>query len=450
MTRDEFVKTLFDRAAREGFTACEVYYQNGSSFSVSVFGGEIRDYSSADAAGLSFRALIGGKMGYASTEALDLDAIDLLIDGARENAKLIESPDEQFLFPGSSAYAGVENHNPAIDEWSAAKKIELCKEFEKRTLAADPRIRQVGVCGVFSESSEVEIVNTLGLRVSHRANLIGGYVEPVAAEGDRTNTGFAMFYEGDPAKIDLDAAVEKGVREAVDGLNAESVAAGEYRVLLRNDCAATMLSTFSGVFSADRAQKGLSLLNGREGEKIAAECVTIVDDPHMPGQPASTPFDAEGVATYPKKVVERGVLKTLLHNLKTANKQGVKTTASASKSGYASSVSVAPTNFLIEPTNEPPETMLDRLSDGLFITDVQDMHSGADPISGDFSLSAKGYLVEHGKIARAVNQITVGGNFFKLLNGVEAVGGDLKFAFPGSSGFASPSILIRALSVAGK
>ena len=87
----------------------------------------------------------------------------------------------------------------------------------------------------------------------------------------------------------------------MDGLAAASVPSGSYRVLLKNDVAAQMLRTFSGVFSADRAQKGLSLLKGREGEKIAAKCLTIVDDPHLPGQAASTPFDGEGVPTFARR-----------------------------------------------------------------------------------------------------------------------------------------------------
>ena len=240
------------------------------------------------------------------------------------------------------------------------------------------------------------------------------------------------------------------MKEAVDGLSAASVPSGSYRVLLKNDVAAKMLRVFSGVFSADRAQKGLSLLKGREGEKIAAECLTIVDDPHLPGQAASTPFDGEGVPTFRKEVVSGGVLKTLLHNLKTAKKQGVSTTANACRGGYGSPVGVAPSNFCVQPSNLAFEDMLDLLGDGLLITDLQGWHAGADAVSGDFSLPARGYRVENGKIAGSVNQITLAGNFFELLKSVEAVSGDLKFSAPSASAFASPSLLIPSLSVAGK
>ena len=111
---------------------------------------------------------------------------------------------------------------------------------------------------------------------------------------------------------------------------------------------------------------------------------------------------------------------------------------------------VAPSNFCVQPSNLAFEDMLDLLGDGLLITDLQGWHAGADAVSGDFSLPARGYRVENGKIAGSVNQITLAGNFFELLKSVEAVGGDLKFSAPSASAFASPSLLIPVLSVAGK
>ena len=214
--------------------------------------------------------------------------------------------------------------------------------------------------------------------------------------------------------------------------------------------AGSLLATFSGMFSADNAQRGLSRLKGREGEVVAASCVTLMDDPHRPGSASSTPFDGEGVATAPKAVIRGGVLTTLLHNLKTAHKQGVTTTANASRPGYASPVGVAPTNFFFEPSDADFDAMLQKLGDGLLITDLQGMHAGANAVTGDFSLAAKGFAVEGGRIGRAVSQITVAGNFYQLLQDIEAVGADLEFRIPGVSCFGSPSLLVKSLSVAGK
>ena len=454
MERNEFIAKLFQRAKEKAGQApdfaCEASSSAGSEFEVSVLNGEILRYSVADNGGLGFRVLVNGKMGYASTQILDEAAVDMLVDGALENAALVESVDKQFIFEGSERYPELKLFNPELEALDAAKKIELARELERLTLAQDPRIVRVDECAVFSTCAESGLVNSKGLDVSQKGNLLGGYASAVAQEGEQVNTGFKVFFVMDPGKIDLEKVARTAAQEALAGLNAAPVPSGSYRVLLRNDVAGTLLSTFSGVFSADNAQRGLSRLKGREGEMVAAECLTLMDNPHLEDSAASTPFDGEGVATAPKAVIKDGRLTTLLHNLKTAHKQGVTTTANASRPGYAAQVGVAPTNFFFKPSEVDFDGMLEKLGDGLLITDMQGMHAGANPITGDFSLAAKGFRVRGGKREEAVAQITIAGNFYELLKSVEAVGGDLEFRAPGASCFGSPSLLVKALSVAGK
>lgn len=449
MNRQQFIDTLFARAKEAGFEACEVYYSTSGSFSVGVFKGEIIKYNVSDALGLGFRGLLNGKMGYASTQILDEEAIDLLIDGAKTNATLIENEDKQFLYPGDESYADLAIYNPALNEITSADKIAMARELEQLAIAFDPRIDQVTGCSVMSSEGEVTIVNTLGLNVSTRANMIGGYVSPTARDGEKVSSGFASFFTLNPADINLQAVAAEASAKAVAGLDAAPIESGAMRVMFDPEAAADMLETFSGIFSADAAQKGLSLLKGREGEMIASECVTILDDPHRAGSIASQPFDGEGVATSVKKIVENGKLTTLLHNLKTAHKQGVTTTGNAAR-GYSSTVGIAPTNFYFQPSDLSFDEMLARLGNGLVITEVQGLHAGANAVSGDFSLSAKGYTVRNGRKAEPVKQITAAGNFFTLLKDIEAVGADLRFGLPSGSQFGSPSILIKELSIAGK
>ncbi len=454
MDRNAFIARLFERAAEKGAGdagfACEACYGAENSFEVQVKDGEIYQYNVSTGGGLGFRVLSGGRMGYASTQILDEAAVDMLVDGAMENAALVESKDKQFLFPGSERYPELTLFNPALEAVEAARKIEMARELERLTLAQDPRITQVEECGVFSSCQESAIVNSLGLNVSEKSNLLGGYVIAIAREDEKVNTGMKLFFTFDPDQIDLKAAAEEAAREALDGLNGAPVPSGKYAVLLRNDVAGMLLATFSGVFSADNAQRGLSRLKGREGEIIAAEGVTLIDDPHRPGSASSSAYDGEGVATRVKAVVENGRLTTLLHNLKTAHKQGVETTANASRPGYASPVGVAPSNFYFKPTDVDLDGMMEKLGDGLLITELQGMHAGANPITGDFSLAAKGFRVRNGKRAEAVAQITLAGNFYELLSDIRAVGGDLYFHAPSVSCFGSPTLLVGALSVAGE
>ena len=210
-----------------------------------------------------------------------------------------------------------------------------------------------------------------------------------------------------------------------------------------------MLETFAPVFSAENAQKNRCRCSrARIGETVAAPCVTIADDPlRTDAASPARPFDAEGVPSRRNVVVENGIFKTFLHNLKTAAKDGVESTGNASKGSYAAPVRVASTNFFIEPGKEELAALLESIGSGLLITVVEGLHAGADEVSGDFSLLARGFVVEDGLRGRAVEQITIAGNFFEMLKNVRAVASDLLFT---AGGIGSPSVDVGLLSVAGK
>lgn len=452
MEKNAFIKLLFERAKQAGFTDCEVYISSGEEFEVNVFKGEILHYTSAASEALGFRGLYEGKMGVSSTQVYDEESADQLIENALEAAKLIENEDEQFIYEGDKEYPSVQLFSEELEKVTAAEKIELAKELEKAVFAQDERVTQTEAAEVLTMSGSCRIVNTKGLDVSARSNIAAAYVAPVLTEGGKASSAMEFKADQDFAALSAkkDEMAADAVKEALDFMHASPVPSGEYAVLLRNDAAGSMLRTFSAIFNAENAQKGLSLLKGREGDAIAAPCVTIIDDPLRDGSMASSPFDDEGVATYTKCVVEKGVLKTLLHNLKTAKKQGVKSTGNASRASCSAPVGVSPSNFYIEKGERSLEEMAAVIGEGLLITSLQGLHAGSSSVSGDFSLGAKGYRIEGGKIGAPVEQITVAGNFFKVLNEIIEVGSDLHFGRPGSVMVASPSLWIKSLSVAGK
>ena len=193
-------------------------------------------------------------------------------------------------------------------------------------------------------------------------------------------------------------------------------------------------------------QKGFSLLKNKIGEHIASSNITIIDNPLLENGFATTAFDSEGVATFRKNVVESGVLKTYLYNLKSAAKDNTVSTGNGFKSGFKGAVSTSTTNFYIENGTVDFDKMAEEMHNGLYITDVAGLHSGASAISGDFSFAAEGFKVENGKITTAVNQITIAGNFYNILNNIAIVGNDLKF---NSSAIGSPSLMIKDISVGG-
>ena len=447
MTIDQFIQALLGEAKRAGIEAAEIYLASGDSFRAMCVQGQIANYTVNATRGLSLRGLYQGKMGYASTEAFDEAAVSQLVQAVKESAELTEDEDIQEIYQGDETYPAVDNYQPALDAVEESRKLNLLLDIEKKAKALDERIFQLNYNMVSTGSGETRIVNSYGLNLRHRDNMAVCFVSATAKEGERVSTGAAFKVTRNFEELDADALAKEAVDEAVFMLKAAPVPSGTYRAVIDAKCMPDLLGAFSGVFSAESVQKGLSLLAGKEGEIIASEAVTLMDDPLLPGGMASQPFDAEGVATFTKAVIEKGRLTTLLHNLKTARKAGVKTTGNASKGGYAGAVNVSPSNFFLAPGEKSKEELLKDMGDGLVITEVSGLHAGANAISGDFSLIAQGYTVKHGKKDAPVEQITVAGNFYQLLKNIRAVGSDL--TFPGSS-IGSPSVDAGEIAVAGK
>lgn len=454
MTIDQFIQALLDEAQKAGILSAEIYLSSSDSFRAMCVQGQIADYTVHATRGLSLRGLYQGKMGYAATEAFDEDAVSQMVQAVQESAMLTEDEDIQEIYRGDGVYPQVDNYNPALDDVEEKRKLQLLLDIEQKALSMDPRITALNYNMISTSSGETRLVNRItadgksrGLDLKHRDNMAVCYVVATAKEGDRVSTGAGFKVTRDFDGIDADQIAREAVDEALFMLKAAPVKSGTYRAIIENKCMPDLLGTFAGIFSAESAQKGMSLLAGKEGEMIASEIVTLMDDPLLPGGLDSRPFDDEGVATATKAVIEKGRLNTLLHNLKTARKAGVRSTGNAARAGYAGAVGISPSNFFLAPGEKTKEELMQAMGDGLVITSVSGLHAGANPISGDFSLIAEGYTVKDGKKDQPVEQITVAGNFYQLLKNIRAVGSDL--IFPGSP-IGSPSVDVGEVSVSGK
>jgi len=444
------IDKIFQRGKEIGLGDMEVYYSAGSSLSLKVFQKELDTYNLSESEGLSLRGIYNGKMGYSYTEKVDESSIGQLVKDVAENATIIDSEDEEFIFEGSKEYKKVDSFNPSLSNVSEEDKIEFVKTLEEEALKSDKRITSVEACVYGDGYGETIMSNTKGLYLWDKNNIAYTYIAVVAKEGEDIKTGMSYRTGNDFNIFNAKEIAREAVGEAISLLGAKSVKSGDYGVIIRNSAAADLLEAFTGIFSAEAVQKNLSLLKGKLNEKIASDKFTLIDDPYMDGGLASKSFDGEGVACRYKKVVDKGVLKTYFHNLKTAKKDGVETTGNASKGSYKASIGISPSNFYVEKGGRSLEDMIADMDRGIMITELQGLHSGLNSVSGDFSLAALGYLIEGGKITRPVEQITVAGNYFEMLKNIEEIGSDLKFGLPGESYIGSPSIKIKKLSIAGE
>lgn len=443
-----FKEAVVKAAAELGIKEYELYYSASEGTSVDTFKDEINEFSSSVNGGACFRCIVDGKMGYASTEELSDEQAVSVVKRAADNARVLENNDKQFLVSGGEEYEPLEL-KPCILP-TTEEMIKTALEGQKALYAADPAVIDGTSTGVQIAKEITNIFNSNGLDLSYENSMSVFFAAPVVTDGKEMSNEFD-FKIGDLSELDLKAVAEKTVKDAKDMLGADVAPTGNYPVVFSPKAMTSLMGVYSGIFNSENAQKGLSRLLGKEGEKIAADIVTIVDDPFYKDSSMPINFDAEGSPTHCKSVVENGVLKTLLYNLKTANIAGVKTTGNASKAGYSSSVGIRPFTFYIAPGDISEEDLLKKAGNGVYITGLGGLHAGANPISGDFSLQSSGFMIEDGKKTKAVKSFTVSGNFYSLLNQITALSNEVVLPRPfGITSFGSPTVLVEGLTVAGK
>jgi len=446
-----FKNRLFEAARAAGFESFELYAPSTESFRVKVFGGEIEEFKNSYSGGAAFRGVYGGRMGYASSERIAEDTVEYLLEQAKANAAVIEDDDNEPLAPGGGTYPAVNTFSPSLREFGTAEKCALAKRIEAAAPEYDSRVVSADVTVLGSFEGEIVIANSRGLDVSHRSNgAFAGLMVRVSQDGGEPKVGFESWAGGCLSGFRPEELAAKAVEKGLAQLGARKASTGIVPVVFNNETAADIFAVFSPVFFAESVQKGFSLLGGKLGQEVASGVLTLRDDGYIDGVVGSRPFDAEGVASVNKAVIEQGVLKTFLHNLKMAEKDGTASTGNASKRGLTGAVATGCGIFTVQPSGTSFGELLAMADAGILITKLDGLHAGVNAVTGDFSLSASGFEIRGGKVAAPVDQMVVSGNFYEMLGSIVCVGSDFRFDTPGGDGvFGAPSVYAGSLSISG-
>jgi PmbA protein len=263
-------------------------------------------------------------------------------------------------------------------------------------------------------------------------------------DGD-TQTGFSFQVAHRAADLDPDAVAREAAERAARMLGAVKPQTQRVPVLLDPFAASSFLGVLAGALSAESVQKGRSLFADLVGERVGADVFTLVDDGRLLDGPAAAPFDDEGVPAGRTDLIGAGVLNGFLHNTYTAHRGSTTSTGNASRAGYRSTPGVGATNFYVQPGSMSFESLLAKADGGVLIQDVSGVHSGANPISGEFSVGATGLRIAGGALGEPVREMTIASTLPDMLKSVAAVGSDLRFF----SSVGTPSILIGEMTLAG-
>ena len=448
MTFNEFKNHVIAACEEMGITEYELYYSASESTSVETFRHEINEFTASRDGGVCFRCIAHGKMGYASTEELNANQARAVVAKAADSAALLESEETVFLGEGGQEYEVLEIQPYELP--GADALIAAALDAQEKLYAADPAVIDGCQSQGLIESSEIAIYNSKGLDLYYQNSVAGLVASAVVSDGKEMENSFEVKL-GKLDEIDTAALASKAAAKAKAKLGGDVAPTGQYPVVFSPNAMCNLLSVYSGIFSSEAAQKGLSRLANAEGEVIAASIVTLVDDPFHKDNPMPINFDAEGSPAHKKNVIEKGKLCTLLYNLKTAAVAGKKTTGNASKAGYDGAVAVRPFTLYLENGSISEEELLQQVGKGVYITNLGGLHAGANPITGDFSLQSAGFMIEGGIKTTAVKSFTVAGNFYDLLKNITALANNCELPMAmGMTAFGSPSVRVDGLSVAGK
>lgn len=444
MEKNIFIDKLFEKASLKGIDEFEIYFLSNLNTSIKIYQGKIENFSNNQNQGISFRGMVDGKMGYSYSESMEDEDIDFLINEVIENASCIESLDKQFIYGEKTNYTDTITYSSAIENLDTDLVKDFLIKMEEYALSIDERVKKVNFCSFAMGSGEKIIKNSKGLELHSKENICYTYISVIAEENGVVKTGSHFQLGRDFSKFDYKELSEVAVKRALNKFGTIALTEVPKTCVIENLAFSSLLGAMSNIFSAEAVQKNISKLKGKLNEAVASSIVTLVDDPFLKDGLANSSFDDEGVPTSYKEIIQDGVLKTYLYNLKTAYKDGVSSTGNGVKGSYKGTVGISSFNLYIKPSSKSFDKMIENIKEGIFITDFAGLHSGLNTISGDFSLAGEGFYIKDGKIDKPLNQITISGNFFGLLKNIKDIASDIKFSF---SSVGSPSIMVEGLKV---
>lgn len=443
MKFEEPMNFCLQYAKERGAEATEILFNGSTSLSLKVEKGALSEHKVSNSSVYGVRLFKGEQVGMSYSEDSDPTSLKKMVDKALETMQY--TPEKPF----ESLYAKDQlivdpTKEMTFETATLEEKIQCVLDLEAEVKKLDKRVKSSPYNGYSEGMNERAMMNSLGGKCYERYPFASCYTSALMEDQDKQ----AMYYESDMHRdfslLNPRRCVEKSVEFAADFLKGETIKSGQYRVFFSPDLLSSFLGIFSSLFSGKALVEGTHPLKDKIGKKVASELLTITDCPRHKDAFYPTLFDDEGFASVDNPLLIDGVLNSLYHNSATSKQANVANTFNASR-GPRSSLSVSGTTKVIA-TGDMTEAQIK--SETVFeIVDMQGLHSGANPQSGNFSFAATGYLWDKGERKQVVRGVTVSGNFYEAIQEIAGVG-DKSYSNT-SRTLISPIICFAKLSVAG-
>lgn len=400
---------------------------------------QLKTCTVAETKGTAVRVIRKGRLGFAAST--DAAALEKLAANALESAAY--GDEAPFSFPDPQPGPAVKTFDQTIADMPIPRLVELGKEILDLILPVEPDAR----CNLSLERSLVSaaIRNHKGMNVSFRNAPLSIGIEIDRIEGDDVLIIFDQFgttiWEEDAL-----AFVHRLVDQLKLAQKLTTIKPGKMPVLFSPTGSLSLFLPLSFGLNGKEVYKGTSPIAGKIGEKLLDEKITIIDDGTIDGKFASASYDDEGIPHHRIGLLDKGVLKSFIYDLRTAAQSGVQSTGHASRDLF-NPPNPSFTNLIIQPGTTPLKEMLAGIKQGILVENVLGLGQG-NIISGAFSNPlALAFKIENGEIVGRVKDLSIAGNIYELLKDVAAVSQETHWVY---STFHAPYLLIPEMNVAGK
>lgn len=420
---------------------------SSSSTDVRVYEGEIESFSAADTHGVGVRVIVEGRTGFAWAGALDLDIVRETLDEARDNASFAEADEHAGLAePDGVAPADVDLLRADLTEVDTQRKIDLAMELERIVRSGDARISGVESTDYGDTIGHSAIASTAGVRGSESASAAYVSAYSMAHADGETQTGFGFSVGRHPDDLDVERAGADAVMRATRMLGSVKPPSERVTVVLDPYVTSQFLSIISSTLGGESVIRGRSLFADRLGETVASPLITFVDDPTDGRAYTASQLDGEGLATRRNPLIDSGVLTTFANNSYTGRVLGTGSNGCAVRGGFKSRPGAGCAAVSLLPGSKTQDELLADVGEGVLVQMVSGLHSGVNPVSGDFSTGAEGLRISDGEAGQPLREFTIASTLQRMLQDVQAVGGDLEWLPMRAAGL---SLVISDVTVSG-
>ncbi len=393
----------------------------------------------AETKGTAVRVIRKGQLGFAASS--DSSAMDKLAANALESAAYGDKA--PFSFPEPRPGPIVRTFDKAVADLPIARLVEIGREMLDLILPVEAEAR----CNISMERSlfSASIRNQKGLDVSFETSPLSISLEIDRIDADDVlilfdQVGTTVWQDN---YLDLTRRLVENLKKA---RTITSIKPGKMPVLFAPTGMLAIGMPLSQGLNGKDVYKGTSPMAGKIGERLFNEKITISDDGTLDGKFASASYDDEGVPRRRNLLIEKGVLKGFIYDLKTAAQSGVESTGNASRSLFNPPVPSF-SNLVIQPGETPLEDILAGIDEGILVENVLGLGQG-NTISGAFSNPlALAFKIEKGEIIGRVKDLSIAGNIYDLLKDITAVSKEAQWVY---STFYAPYVLVPEMNVAGK